>query len=267
VNLRTARAVLAKGIELPYVERGDADGLAVVCLHAYADSWRSFEPMLDHLPQSLRTLVPTQRGHGDAEKLPSGYGVGDFASDLAGFMDAVGVAAAILVASSSATFTVQRVAAEHPERVLGLVLIGVPWSLAEKRGGPLESTIAGLQDPVDPHFVREFVESTTSVPLREDRLDTLVAESCKVPAHVWKETLAALLDEVPASQSTRLSAPTLILWGDRDAYVSREEQDKLVAAIPGSRLVVYEGAGHVLHWEQPERVARDIAAFAVELER
>jgi len=49
--------------------------------------------------------------------------------------------------------------------------------------------------------------------------------------------------------------------------VSRRDQDRLVSAVPGSRLVVYEGAGHVVHWEQPERVAADIAAFVARLDR
>jgi pimeloyl-ACP methyl ester carboxylesterase len=59
--------------------------------------------------------------------------------------------------------------------------------------------------------------------------------------------------------------PTLIVWGDQDELLPREDQLRLRAALPGSRLVVYEGAGHIVHWEQPERVARDIAAFVAEL--
>ncbi len=56
-----------------------------------------------------------------------------------------------------------------------------------------------------------------------------------------------------------------IVWGDRDAFVPREDQARLAAAIPDSRLVVYEGAGHAVHWEQPERVAADIVAFVERL--
>jgi len=45
----------------------------------------------------------------------------------------------------------------------------------------------------------------------------------------------------------------------------RSEQEVLAAGIPGARLVAYEGVGHAVHWEQPERVAGDIAAFALGL--
>ena len=63
------------------------------------------------------------------------------------------------------------------------------------------------------------------------------------------------------ARDTAITAPTLLLWGDQDALVPRTEQDTLLAAIPGSRLVVYNGAGHSPNWEEPKRVARDIETF------
>jgi len=43
--------------------------------------------------------------------------------------------------------------------------------------------------------------------------------------------------------------------------LSRSDQERLAPSIPRSRLVVYEGVGHIAHWEQPERVAVDLAAL------
>jgi pimeloyl-ACP methyl ester carboxylesterase len=42
---------------------------------------------------------------------------------------------------------------------------------------------------------------------------------------------------------------------------SREAQEQLVAALPGARLVVYVGAGHHVHWEEPARFAIELASF------
>lgn len=61
--------------------------------------------------------------------------------------------------------------------------------------------------------------------------------------------------------------PTLLVWGDRDAFCFRSDQEALLKAIPGSQLVVYEGAGHGLHWEEPERFAADLVSFATGLAR
>ena len=255
-------ALLPNAFELPYVEQGDPSGMPVVFLHAYADSWRSFERLLPHLPGSIRALAVTQRGHGDAARPSSGYRVEDFAGDLAAFMDVLDLERVVLVASSSASFTAQRFAIDNPFRALGLVLIGVPWSLRDKRVGPdLVEAVSALGDPVDPGFVRDFVESTVVGPVSRPFLEAMIGESLKLPAHVWKMTLEGLLEAIPPTETGTISVPTLIVWGDRDDFVPRSDQERLAAAIPGSRLVVYGGAGHIVHWEAPERVAADIAAF------
>jgi pimeloyl-ACP methyl ester carboxylesterase len=58
-----------------------------------------------------------------------------------------------------------------------------------------------------------------------------------------------------------ITVPTLVIWGDRDAFVPRSEQDALTSAIAGSRLVTYAGTGHSPHWEEPERYVADLMAF------
>lgn len=59
----------------------------------------------------------------------------------------------------------------------------------------------------------------------------------------------------------KIRVPTLIVWGDQDAIQSRADQDALVEAIRGAQLLVYEGAGHSPHWEEPNRFAADLTSF------
>jgi non-heme chloroperoxidase len=259
------RAKLTNGLVVPYVEAGDPSGTPVVLLHAYADSWRSFELLLPGLPRSIHAFAPSQRGHGDADEPASGYRVEDFADDLAAFLDAVSIERALLVASSSATYTVQRAALADPSRVAGLVLIGAPWSLREKRPSlAFLKAVSELRDPVDATFVREFVAGTASPRVPPTFLEAMISESLKVPAHVWRQTLDGLLQADPP-ETGAIDAPTLIVWGDHDAIVPRDDQERLRAAISGSRLLVYERAGHMVHWEEPQRVARDVTSFVDEL--
>ena len=63
------------------------------------------------------------------------------------------------------------------------------------------------------------------------------------------------------SESGTITAPTLIIWGERDELLPLQDGYLLAAAIPGSRLIVYEDTGHLVLWEQPERVATDLADF------
>jgi non-heme chloroperoxidase len=253
---------LSTGVRLPYVEQGDPAGVPVLMLHGYTDSWRSFELLLPHLPPRVRAIAVTQRGHGDADRPATGYRPDDFVSDAAAFMDALELPAAVLVGHSGGSYTAQRFAIEHPERTLGIALVGPFRVLYDKPEiHELWQAVAELHDPVDPDFVREFQESTATQPVPAEFMEAVVAESRKVPARVWQATLKGLLDaEAPAETGT-ITAPTLILWGDRDSLCTRRDQEALVAAISGARLVALQGTGHAVHWEQPERVAAELAAF------
>jgi pimeloyl-ACP methyl ester carboxylesterase len=125
-----------------------------------------------------------------------------------------------------------------------------------------DSAVATLKDPVEPGFAREFQESTLANPVPEAFLDTIVAESLKVPARVWRAALQGQMQTDLSPELARIKAPTLIIWGSKDGICTRREQDRLAASIRGSEFVPYAGAGHGVHWEQPKRVAVDLRAFA-----
>ncbi len=254
-------------VTLPYVEQGDPSGVPVVLLHAIADSWRSFEPVLSKLPQSIHAFALTQRGHGDASRPARGYQPRDFAADLEAFMDAVHLDAAVLIGGSSGGFIARRFAIDHPERTLGLVFLGSPAVLRDKPGVQemWDSTISKLKDPISPDLVREFANGTLTRPVPQAFLETIVQENLKAPARVWRETFEGLLEDDSLEDLDKIKAPTLIVWGDQDAILPRSDQETLAAAIPGSRLLVYPGAGHAFYWEDPGRVALDLAAFIAEL--
>ena len=74
------------------------------------------------------------------------------------------------------------------------------------------------------------------------------------------------MDDDSLRKLYKIMAPTLIVWGDRDAILPQSDQEFLAAAITGSRILVYPGAGHAFYWEDPGRVASDLAAFIAELE-
>jgi non-heme chloroperoxidase len=250
-------------VKLPYVEQGDPSGVPVLLLHAIADSWRSFELVLSHLPESIHAFAPTQRGHGDAGRPERGYHPRDFAADMAAFMEALHLQSAVIVGASSGGFVARRFAIDHSERTLGLVFLGSPADLRDKPGVQemWDSTFSKLEDPIDPDLVREFAEGTLAQPVPRAVLETIVGENLKTPARVWRETFKGLLEDDSLGELDKIEAPTLVVWGDRDTILPRDDQESLAAAIAGSRLLVYEGAGHAFYWEKPGRVAADLATF------
>lgn len=254
---------LSTGVTVPYVEHGDPAGVPVIMLHGYSDSSSSYELLLAHLPDSIHAYAYTQRGHAGADKPLTGYRLEHYVADAAAFMDAVGFDAAVIVGHSGGSYAAQRFALDHPERTLGVVLIGTFRSFSDNPDIlELLEVVSQLTDPVDPEFARDFQVSCIAQPVPEQFIDAIVSGSCEVPARVWREYLQALVEAEVPTESATITAPTLIQWGDQDAFCPRRDQDALLAAIPRATIEVYRGAGHCPHWEQPQRAAAEITAFA-----
>ena len=81
-----------------------------------------------------------------------------------------------------------------------------------------------------------------------------------MPARVWKDMLRELIDADVRANCQRITAPTLLIAGTDDAFVS-DDQQELLDAIKGARLALYEGVGHGVHLAQPDRVVNDIVDF------
>jgi non-heme chloroperoxidase len=255
---------LSTGVQMEYVEQGPADGLPVVFLHGVTDSWRSFERVLPLLPPSIHAFAVSARGHGNSSRPDGGYHYSDMAQDLRAFMDAVGLKKAVIVGHSMGASVAQRFVVDHPDRVSRLVLMAAFASLF--RDAALtefyRSAIAPLKDPIDAAFAREWQQSTLARSMAPGHIDAVVAETLKVPARVWHAAFEGFLSTPDfTSELTRVAVPSLIVWGDKDTYTLRDSQERLRTAIPGARLVVYEGAGHGFHWEDPARFTADLAAF------
>ena len=252
---------LTNGVRLSYAEQGA--GPALVLLPGPTDSWRSYAPLMAQLPPTIRAIAVSQRGHGDSDKPPSGYGVADLAGEVPLFLDAVGVERAVVAGHSGAGLVARRVALDDPERVAGLVLLAAPTTLHDNAAleGFVASVVAELTDPVDPDVARALIGDTSGASVPPSFVDDMVTDVLKVPARVWQQVFAGILAYDDTSELHRIGAPVLVVWGDADDLVGRSMQDALVAALPQGELRVAAGLGHSPHWEDARRVATDVVAF------
>ncbi len=255
VDLRT-------GVRVAFAEQGDRAGPAVLLLHAWGESLRSFDRLVPLLPASLHVLAMDQRGHGQADAPEDGYDLESLARDVEAFLDEVGLPSAVLVGSSSGGYVAQQVAVRSPDRVAGLVLLGSPASL---RGRPaFADEVDGLTDPIDPGWVRDSSRRSRASTRCRTGISTTGSRSrlASPPASGGRACCGLITSPAPI-ETGPISAPTLIVWGDRDEVLPYEGQLALAAAIPGSTLRTYEGVGHLVLWEQPERVAADLVDFVL----
>jgi non-heme chloroperoxidase len=262
-QLRFATTRLTTDVTLHYAERGNPTGEAIIFLHGYSDSWFSYSRVLPLLSPEYHAFALTQRGHGDSDKPECCYTVDDFAADVNAFMDAVSIEEATVVGASTGALFAQRVALDYPHRVSRLVLIGAQTPANEAISG-LREEVQALEDPVPPEFVREFQESTIYQPVPQEFLDTVISESLKLPARVWRdymEQAVLSIDHDYVVELREIDVPTLMLWGEQDPLFPREEQERLAAAIPGATLKVYPETGHAVHWDRPEQVVQDLETF------
>ncbi len=260
-------AALPGRARLEYVDQGDPEGFPVVFLHGVTDSWRSWELVLPHLPDLDPGAGPVATRGTASPSGPADYRARDFSEDIAAFGDALGLDRFVLVGHSMGATDAQRFAIDHPERVA--------------RPDPRRVGFAGLS-PTTPSPKSSGARSCRGSRIRSpkrsaregSRISTLAR---RVPAGVFRRGrcrepegagagLARLFRGVPRGRvhvgaRAHPSADPARLGRSRRVRSAEATRTRLLAAIEGSRLTVYAGAGHAVHWEEPRRFADEVAAF------
>src|SRR4051812_31377153 len=216
------RLRLATGLTTTVSDDGDGDGSSpVLLLHGWAGSRRSFAALLPLVSRRVRAITVDLRGHGDADKPPTGYDLGTLAADVVATLDALEIPRAVLVGASSGGYVAQQVAVTAPERVAALVLAGSPRDLRGRP--PFAAELERISDPVEPAWARSFTAGFTDL----DRLpswyvDLMVDDALRLPAAIWTATLHGLTTSPPPTDIGVIHAPTLVISGGRDGLLGRE---------------------------------------------
>lgn len=259
-----AVAELPNGTRLAWLNLGDPKGRPTVLIHGYTDNARDWAPVTPFLGEGRRLIVVDLRGHGQSSKPECCYTRLDLAYDVKLLLDQLKIDQADIVGHSLGSIVTQTFAEYWPERTRKVVLISSTAGKAagEPQGMDFVTPILGLKDPIDPDspFMHAWWHSPTPVDaafMKRQRED-----SAKIPAAVWKAVIfQGMLGMELKSTLPMLKAPTLLIWGDQDTLMLKSDRDGLTAALPTAQVKVYEGLGHNPFWEEPERVAADIAGF------
>lgn len=251
---------LPNGVILRYLDLGNPNGPAVLLLHGWSDSSRSFADLAGRLP-GRRLIIPDQRGHGGSSAPECCYGFDDLAWDGKLLLDALGIERAAVVGHSLGSGAGQVLAARWPERVSALVLIGSSGRVFVERGDWLHEQVSALDapPPVDGEFLAAF--QATNIPIDPALTKAIIGESAAVPLQVWRGVLGEVTSVRPAAYAPDVRAPVLVVHGAEDPLFGPAHLDALRAAYPRAEVVVLPKLGHSPHWERPAEVGAAIARF------
>jgi 3-oxoadipate enol-lactonase len=239
------------------------DGVPLLLVHGLGYTRQGWGPQRALLARRYRVLSYDNRGIGESEVAPGPYTVAQLADDATQVLDAAGVDRAHVVGASLGGMVAQLLAAERPGRVEKLVLAGTTPGGASAFPLP-EKTLALIAEAssLPPEVaLRLFVENALAAgsPL----VDEIFAYRQQHPPDPagWAAQAAAGAAWDADGRLARISAPTLVVAGTEDAVVDPRNAQLLADAIPGARLELIEGAGHLPFWERAEEFASLVEGF------
>jgi pimeloyl-ACP methyl ester carboxylesterase len=257
------------GTRLHVRDDGPRAAQAVVFLHGFGASLHTWEPWARDLRTAFRVVRFDLPGSGLSPPDTTGdYTDGRSVALLAALLDRLGIERATLVGHSIGGRIAFTFAARHPDRVDRLVLISPDgfqsdWFRYGQR--PHVPASAKLMRYVLPKsllhrtLARAYADPTIATAALVDRYHDLARAPGARDALLARMAQTVLVDPVPLLRTIR--APTLLLWGERDALIPFANSAEYLKALPQATLAPLAGIGHVPQEEAPRRALEPLAAF------
>ena len=265
------------GHEIAYRTAGS--GPVLLLVHGMAGSSATWQHVIPALAERYTVVAPDLLGHGESAKPRGDYSLGAHASLLRDLLNALGHERATCIGQSLGGGVVLQFAYQFPERCERIVLVG---------SGGLGTEVNLILRALTAPFAESLFSLVCSATLRDAaaRFGSLLGRRgvrlSPTGQEIWRSyasladepgrraffrTLRAVVDlggqAIHAGDRLYLAAhmPTLIIWGDHDPFIPHHHGSTTHAAIPGSRLEIFPGAGHYPHCEDPARFVTVVRNF------
>ena len=262
------RSVRLHGREVAVVVGGE--GPTLLLIHGIGGDWRTWEPVLDGLARQHHVVAVDLPGHGRSSKGPGDYSLGALASSLRDLGGVQGIERATVIGHSLGGGVAMQFAYQFPERCERLVLVssgglgpdvGLVLRLATLPGSEL---FLSLTAPAARSLINLADSAGRALRIRPAAEAEHYARAFAALAE--PDTRAAFLGTLRGVVGTRgqlvdardrlylaQHMPTLIVWGEHDAVLPVDHGHAAKEAMPGSRLEIFEGAGHLPQLCDPGR--------------
>lgn len=295
-ELESTRISLSTGVTLKVAHGGPADAEAIILLHGFPESHRTWRHVAPGLARDYRVIVPDQRGFGASDRPAEvdQYRTAHTVADIFALADAYGIDRFTLVGHDWGGAISWTAGIKHPSRLDRLVIVNAPHPLIFQRSviddhaqREASQYIRTFRSPMmekgieamgfDAFFAKTFSPHTD--------LDAIPHEERQAYLDDWKQAgaLTAMLNwyrasnlDVPSMDQKgskplwthapfpRVKVPTLVVWGMKDKALLPIQLDGLDELVEDLRITRIEEAGHFVPWQRPEPVLAAIRAFMAE---
>lgn len=250
-------------VELAYELLGEGPPLLLIQGLGYGG--RGWGPILDLLADDFTVVAFDNRGFGASGAPPGPYTARELADDARAVLDAAALDRAHVVGASLGGMVAQELVLAHPDRIDKLVLACTTPGGLGSYPMPARTVSLMMEAPTLPPDValRRFVENALGDSATNELVERIVAYRTANPPDVagWQAQAAAGATHDALDRLASITAPTLVVHGTEDAVVDPRNADLLADRIPGARVRLLPGCGHLPFWEEPERFAGLIREF------
>ncbi|MHA6260781.1 alpha/beta fold hydrolase [Sporosarcina sp. CAU 1771] len=256
---------------MPTVKIGDVDlyydvkGTGEVLVFTHGASWdhRQWEPQIEKLSKHYTTITWDVRGHGKSS-LPEGpVDSEDFIKDLIGLLEHLNVKRAHLCGLSMGGHISLQTAIKHPEFVASLIVIGTPFTNKFNWFEKVFVPINRWSSKFVPMNVMATIQAKMLSKFNSNNKQYIHEVVSSMPLKNWIRIWNSVSTMESGSALDQIKCPTLILQGDHDNMIERQQQE-LEKRIPQSKLVFIKNANHATNLDNPAQVNNEIFDFLSE---
>ena len=246
-------------LELAYVRRGK--GTPLVLLHGFPLDHHLWDDIAPLLEDRFDLILPDLRGFGESTTVDAPYSMDDYASDIAGLLDQLGIQKAVIAGHSMGGYVALAFARLYPARVSGLALISsqVLADPYDRKEGRYKSAA-----DVAEKGIGGVVEAMTSKFTSDARLQTIarsIMEKQKPGAYIG--ALKAMAERTDStSLLSTFKFPVMVVHGEADALIPVARAHEVKAALPDSYYVELKDTGHVPMLEAAKETAEALLRLA-----
>jgi 3-oxoadipate enol-lactonase len=246
----------------------DLRGSLVLLLHGLGSCGDDWLLQLPALTPHYRVMTLDLRGHGRSDMLSGWPTIADLTHDVARLLDALGESVTHVVGLSLGGTVVLQLAVDRPNLVRSLTLVNTFARMQVGRGGRLQAAarmtllIFGTMDKMG-RWVANTHFSDDGQKLLREVAATRIASN---PRGSYLRALEAVARFDVRSRLVDITAPTLVVAGERDDTVTLQAKEELTNHIPGARLEIVPGSGHATPVDAPDVFNRLLLDFLLEVD-